>query len=197
MARPKDENYDGKKETILKAAARVFAEKGFLRTNIIDIGEASGASKSRMYHYFESKEALAAAVMVRLLAQTRAAFDAIPRDRPALGRLDALLRWTLSARLSGSVPHLPSTSPALQASLLANRDYMDGLLSLSEEIGEMIRRARADGAIRPGLRDEFVLYTLYARTCDPTLDFLKAGGSMTDAEIVDQMVTACFGGLAA
>ena len=74
---------------------------------------------------------------------------------------------------------------------------MDGLLSLSEEIGEMIRRARADGAIRPGLRDEFVLYTLYARTCDPTLDFLKAGGSMTDAEIVDQMVTACFGGLAA
>jgi hypothetical protein len=47
------------------------------------------------------------------------------------------------------------------------------------------------------LRDEFVLYTLYARTCDPTLDFLKAGGSMDDAAIVEQIVAGCFHGLAA
>jgi len=41
-----------------------------------------------------------------------------------------------------------------------------------------------------------VLYTFYARSCDPTLDFLKAAGSMSDDEIVDQMVSACFRGLA-
>jgi hypothetical protein len=61
----------------------------------------------------------------------------------------------------------------------------------------MIQRARAEGSIRAPLRDEFVLYTLYARTCDPTLEFLKAGGAMSDAEIVEQMVSACFRGLAA
>lgn len=193
----RETQFELREEAILDATNRLLGTKGYEAMSMDDIAAEVGIAKGSLYKHFESKEALAAAVMVRLLAQTRAAFDAIPRDRPALGRLDALLRWTLSARLSGSVPHLPSTSPALQASLLANRDYMDGLLSLSEEIGEMIRRARADGAIRPGLRDEFVLYTLYARTCDPTLDFLKAGGSMTDAEIVDQMVTACFGGLAA
>lgn len=64
MARPKDENYDGKKDIILKAAARVFADKGFLKTNIIEIGQASGASKSRMYHYFPSKEALLAQLLI-------------------------------------------------------------------------------------------------------------------------------------
>jgi hypothetical protein len=111
--------------------------------------------------------------------------------------LEALLRWTLSQRLSGSVPHLPSTSPALQTSLMSNREYMDSLMTLSDEIGEMIQRARAEGAIRASLRDEFVLYTLYARTCDPTLEFLKAGGAMSDAEIVEQMVSACFRGMAA
>ena len=147
--------------------------------------------------YFESKEALAAAVMVRLLAQTRDALEAIPAERPAIERQQALLRWTLAQRLSGGVPHLPSTSPALQSSLMANRDYMDSLMTLSERIGEMIVQARADGSLRAGLRDEFVLYTLYARTCDPTLEFLKAGGSMTDAEIVEEMVSACFRGLAA
>jgi hypothetical protein len=111
-------------------------------------------------------------------------------------RLEGLLRWTLSQRLSGSVPHLPSTSPALQHSLLTNRGYMDALMGLSERIGEMIQEARAAGSLRATLRDEFVLYTLYARTCDPTLEFLKAGGSMSNAEIVEQMVSACFRGLA-
>ncbi|MFM2112907.1 MAG: hypothetical protein RLZZ271_1567, partial [Pseudomonadota bacterium] len=50
--------FDDVRETILKAAARLFAEKGFRNTNIIDIGQACGASKSRMYHYFPSKDAM-------------------------------------------------------------------------------------------------------------------------------------------
>lgn len=58
MARTKAENFDDVRETILKAAARLFAEKGFRNTNIIDIGQACGASKSRMYHYFPSKDAM-------------------------------------------------------------------------------------------------------------------------------------------
>jgi AcrR family transcriptional regulator len=58
MARTKAENFDDVRETILKAAARLFAEKGFRNTNIIDIGLACGASKSRMYHYFPSKDAM-------------------------------------------------------------------------------------------------------------------------------------------
>ena len=91
MARPKDENYDDKKDTILKAAARVFADKGFLRTNIIDIGEASGASKSRMYHYFESKEALLAQLLISnvetLHAEVSAAVAAAPPGPVRLRRL--------------------------------------------------------------------------------------------------------------
>jgi TetR/AcrR family transcriptional regulator, regulator of autoinduction and epiphytic fitness len=106
-----------------------------------------------------------------------------------------VLRWTLERRLAGGVPHLPSTSPQLQQGLLANEGYMGVLVALSEDIGALIREARVRGQLRAGLRDEFVLYTLYARTCDPTLEFLKAGGSMTDDEIVGQMVSACFDGL--
>jgi TetR/AcrR family transcriptional regulator, regulator of autoinduction and epiphytic fitness len=39
------------------------------------------------------------------------------------------------------------------------------------------------------------MYTFYARTCDPTLEFLKAGGNLSDEQIVEQMTTACFRGL--
>jgi len=58
MARNKAENFEEVREAILTAAARLFAGKGFRNTNIIEIGEACNASKSRMYHYFPSKEAM-------------------------------------------------------------------------------------------------------------------------------------------
>jgi hypothetical protein len=83
----------------------------------------------------------------------------------------------------------------LRDALLSHRAYMDELMELSDAVGALIQRAKKDGALRADLRDEFVLYTLYARSCDPTLDFLKATGSMSDEEIVDQMVSACLDGI--
>lgn len=65
MARTKADNFEDIKEQILIAAARLFAEKGFQNTNIIDIGQACNASKSRMYHYFPSKE-----VMLQVMLET-------------------------------------------------------------------------------------------------------------------------------
>lgn len=56
MARTKSDNFEEIRATILKTAAKLFASKGFRNTNIIDIGEACNSSKSRMYHYFPSKE---------------------------------------------------------------------------------------------------------------------------------------------
>ena len=186
-----------REEAILDATNRLLGSKGYEAMSMDDIAAEVGIAKGSLYKHFESKEALAAAVMTRLLQQTRDALDEVPAQWPAIRRLEGLLRWTLAQRLSGGVPHLPSTSPSLQQSLLANRPYMDSLMGLSDQIGALIHQARADGDLRPHLRDEFVLYTLYARTCDPTLEFLKATGSMSDQEIVEQMVSACFQGLSA
>jgi AcrR family transcriptional regulator len=186
-----------REEAILDATNRLLGSKGYEAMSMDDIAAEVGIAKGSLYKHFESKEALAAAVMTRLLQQTRDALDEVPAQWPAIRKLEGLLRWTLAQRLSGGVPHLPSTSPSLQQSLLANGPYMDSLMGLSDQIGALIHQARADGDLRPHLRDEFVLYTLYARTCDPTLEFLKATGSMSDQEIVEQMVSACFQGLSA
>jgi AcrR family transcriptional regulator len=186
-----------REEAILDATNRLLGSKGYEAMSMDDIAAEVGIAKGSLYKHFESKETLAAAVMTRLLQQTRDALDEVPAQWPAIRKLEGLLRWTLAQRLSGGVPHLPSTSPSLQQSLLANGPYMDSLMGLSDQIGALIHQARADGDLRPHLRDEFVLYTLYARTCDPTLEFLKATGSMSDQEIVEQMVSACFQGLSA
>ena len=160
-----------------------------------DIATMVGVAKGSLYKHFESKEVLAAAVMTRLLRQTSDALSALGPSMSAFDKLCALLRWTLMQRIAGGVPHLPSTSRTLQASLLGNRDYMNELMALTDRIGELIVHAKADGDLNPALANELLLYTLYARSCDPTLDFLKAAGTMRDDEIVDQMTLACFRGL--
>ena len=50
--------YDEKLESILRAAARIFAEKGYHQASIRDIARATGVSLSGLYYYFDSKEEL-------------------------------------------------------------------------------------------------------------------------------------------
>ena len=92
---------------------------------------------------------------------------------------------------------LPSQNSSLRAELLASRPYMDALMQASERLGEWILQAQAEGQINPGLPPEVVLYTVFARACDPVPAFLKAGGQHTDEEIVEWVMTTCFNGLKA
>ncbi|UCE30244.1 MAG: hypothetical protein JSW68_09100 [Burkholderiales bacterium] len=81
--------------------------------------------------------------------------------------------------------------------LLANRVYLDSRMTVSDPTGTLIEGARERGELRIGLRDALVPFTLYARSCDTTLGFLKASGSILDDDVVQQVVDACFDGLAA
>lgn len=51
-----------KRDLIIQAAARVFAQKGFAGTIMADIAEEAGIGKGTIYEYFESKEDLFFAV---------------------------------------------------------------------------------------------------------------------------------------
>jgi AcrR family transcriptional regulator len=50
--------YDTKLESILRTAARIFAEKGYHQASIRDIARETGVSLSGLYYYFASKEEL-------------------------------------------------------------------------------------------------------------------------------------------
>jgi AcrR family transcriptional regulator len=193
----RETQFEVREEAILAATNRLLASRGYELMSMDDIAAEVGIAKGSLYRHFESKEALAAAVMVRLLERTHEALAALPADLSARGKLARLLHWTLAERLAGGVPHLPSTSPALRDSLLANTAYMDRLMALSDAVGGLIRQARRDGELRGDLGEEFVLFTIYARSCDPTMDFLKATGTLSDEQIVEQMVSACFDGIGA
>jgi AcrR family transcriptional regulator len=58
VARTRSADYDNIQKTIIDRAATIFAARGYAATSIGDIAKACGCSKSRLYHYFESKEAI-------------------------------------------------------------------------------------------------------------------------------------------
>ncbi len=66
---------------ILRAARAVFAEHGFVGARIADIAASAGVATGTVYLYFESKEALVAALVDDLLARLTVVLCAV-LDRP-------------------------------------------------------------------------------------------------------------------
>ena len=186
-----------REEAIVNSVNRLLADKGFDLMTVDEVAADVGIAKASLYKHFPSKEALAAAAMVRLLARALAFVEeqAAPGPASAFERLQAVVRWALTLQLAGEMPTVPSQNSSLRAELIASKVYLDLLMQVSERLGEWIVQAQADGNIEPSLPPEVVLYTVYARACDPVPAFLKAGGKFSDAEIVDWVTGTCLNGL--
>ena len=186
-----------REDVILREVNSLLAEKGYDLMTVDEVAARVGIAKPSLYMHFESKEALAAAALVRLLERTRDAIAAQPARAPALDKLKGVVRWALREHLDGRMPSLPSTRSALRESLVRHPGYVDLLIEVSDRLGAWIEEAQRGKAIAPRLPPEVVLYTLFARACDPVSDYLKLSGTYTDEEIVELVTATCFDGLAA
>lgn len=99
VGRPRGQTSQGaaSRDGIIDAAATVFARLGYDRARMTDIVDASGLSKGSVYFHFDSKEALAVAVLAarheRWVGDVRAALAAVA---PGEARLRALLPAVLA-----------------------------------------------------------------------------------------------------
>jgi AcrR family transcriptional regulator len=191
----KKQQFEAREEAILDAVNRLLSEKGFDLMTMDDVADAVGVAKGSLYKHFSSKERLAAAAMSRLLSQTLDVLDGFPAEWSAGRRLEELLRWTLQHRLRGGVPHLPSTRGAFQRALMLNLEYLALALKVNKRFYALAAEARQAGETSESISDDVVVYTLYARSCDPTLEFLQKAGNLNNEQIVEAMVQTTFGGL--
>ncbi|MCV2420950.1 TetR/AcrR family transcriptional regulator [Paucibacter sp. DJ2R-2] len=186
-----------REDAIVASVNRLLAEKGFDLMTVDEVVADVGIAKASLYKHFSSKEELAAAAMVRVLDLALAEVERLLQQPAApLEQLRAVARWTMQVQLAGEMPSLPSQNSTLRAALVAHKGYMDRLLRLSDLLGEWIEAGQADGSLRAELPPEVLLYTLFARACDPVLGLLKAAGQYSDAQIIDILLLSCFGGLA-
>ena len=186
-----------REDAIVEAVNRLLATKGYDLMTVDEVAAEAGIAKASLYKHFTSKEELAGAAMVRVFDRAIAQADLLQRDLTltAVKRIEAVVRWTLQVQMADEMPTLPAQNMKLVASLQANRSYMDRLFALSDTLGGWITQAQADGQLNPQLPPELMLYTLFARACDPVLGVLKSSGAHTNEQIVEWLVTTTLEGI--
>ena len=180
---------------IIQSVNRLLSEKGFDAMTVDEVAAEVGIAKASLYKHFTSKEELACAAMVTAMRRAQKVIQSTDPALPPLDKIKAVTRWTMTLKLQGLMPSLPSQNSRLRATLMASKDYMDSLMEVSDALGGWIEEAQAQGQINKALPAVAVLYTLYARACDPVLEFLKMGEQHTDEQILDLVMSTCFDGL--
>ncbi len=180
---------------IIQSVNRLLAEKGFDAMTVDEVAAEVGIAKASLYKHFTSKEELACAAMVTAMRRAQEVIQSTDASLAPIDKLKFVTRWTMTLKLQGLMPSLPSQNSSLRATLMGSKDYMDGLIEVSDALGGWIEEAQAQGQINKALPAVAVLYTLFARACDPVLEFLKMGEQHTDEQILDLVMSTCFDGL--
>ena len=142
---PRARRRDRQRDAILRAAARLFRERGFADTGMRDIAEAADLSAANLYHYFDGKTDLLFYCQDRALDRMLAAVEGARRGSAAAAdRLRLVLIahvQTLLDDIEGATAHLQieSLSPARRSAIVKKRDRYE----------QALRRLIADG-IRSG-----------------------------------------------
>ena len=184
-----------RENAIVDATNNLLAKKGFEMMTMDEVAAEVGIAKASLYKHFPSKEALAAAAMIRLLENTLAFVRGLSSEQAALDQLKSVLQWALEIRMKGGLPTLPTENTSLRETLLNNTRYISRLMDLNELMGQTIERAKSDGTIRKDFPTEVVLFTIYARSCDPTLDYLRLGDQYSEDQVIEFLMSTCFNGL--
>ena len=97
------QRYDAKRDGVVQAAARLFAERGYHATTMGDLTAATGLTAGGLYHYIGSKEqlllAICDALMEPLLAETEALdLDALEPEAALRALVHAWVRQVATHR---------------------------------------------------------------------------------------------------
>lgn len=191
----KDQAFKLREDSILDATTGILATKGFDLMTMDDVANLIGISKPSLYKHFKSKEDLVGSTMVRLLDGASAQLDQLPESFSAKEKLSALLEWALRVRLEGGMPFLPSTSAHVREMLMRNLKYVGKVLKLNARIEKLVQLAQKKGELNPDMPTDVILYSYYARTCDPAVEYLQRFSKMSKDDIVKHMLQVCFDGL--
>ncbi len=193
----RDQMLLAREDAIVSSVNRLLAEKGFDVMTVDEVAADVGIAKASLYKHFTSKEELAAAAMVRVLEKALAFVATLQTSpkTPAIDQLRAVARWTMQVQLAGEMPSLPSQNSTLRAALTGHKVYLNRLMEVSDKLGVWIVAAQQAEHLNATLPPEVVLYTLFARACDPVLSLLKVSGQYSDEQIIEMLLATCFDGL--
>jgi len=156
MARTQALDYDKRREAIMKTAAKLYAERGFLGTSVSQIADACQTSKSLLYHYYPSKEDILFDVMdshVQVLVEAAMDVDRlkVPAQEKVARLAEALMGFYVDAQahqkvLLNELVNLPDDRR--QLIIAHQRQLLDMVDRLVVELRPDLKRRRPERRAR-------------------------------------------------
>lgn len=135
---------------ILEAAVDVFGEVGYATAGWATIIERTGMTKGALYHHFDSKESLAAAVIAEGSQTLLDAFRNV--CKPSSPGLENMVHGTFTVNEVLSQDRLPRTAERLASALAGYNDAAAGFYGdLVAAMTAQARRAVNEGDLREGV----------------------------------------------
>ncbi|MFY9927362.1 MAG: TetR/AcrR family transcriptional regulator [Streptosporangiaceae bacterium] len=177
-----------RRSEILRAARKVFEERGFLETRVADIVAAAGVAQGTFYSYFNSKEAVFAEVAEQVVETMMEGLhtDFVPDIDPVERIRRAMVRFVEGFRpnavMIGLIEQVGTFTPEMRSLRLALRQ------SFVDRSARGIRRMQADGIADPDL-DPVLLAEVLGAMVDQTCYLWFFLGKEFDSQAVVEALT--------
>jgi AcrR family transcriptional regulator len=100
---PRSQAKAARRNALLGAAANLFAERGFTRVSLEDLGAAAGISGPAVYRHFDGKQAVLAAMLVDASANLCTGAETVIRSAPsAQAALESLVQFHVDFALANA-----------------------------------------------------------------------------------------------
>jgi AcrR family transcriptional regulator len=181
------------RETIARAALRLFAERGYDETTLADIAEAADVAPRTIFAYFESKEDILLGAEGAFLSQLKRRLDERPSDATTVDAIRDFLGSMESPDEDAKLrKQVIMANPALHAKMRARHGEVEPMLAesiardLGAEPGDMrpVLVAASMTAALTTVRDRFfeaelacqpVTHEQGMAILDEVLEFLRGG----------------------
>lgn len=197
MARTKAPDFEAQREQILELAATAFAATSYPSTSMADLAAACGTSKARLYHYYESKEAILFDLLDRytrrlMLIVTEVEAEAERRAHTEQQTFANLIRAFLAEYETSQTRHIALINDVKflaeeQRDLILKRER-DVVAAFSRQL----RRAYPDSVTR---ENQTALTMTVFGMINWTFTWLKPGGKLSYADFADMVIALLAGGL--
>ena len=194
MARPRAATYDDQRAQILKAAAALFARRGYTAATLNEVASASGVSKATLYHYFSDKHAL----LEDIVSSHVARLEGLARQEApaALGpeaRLRSLIRRFMQAYADAQSEHRVLTEDVKFLDERAREAVLDGQRQVVAAFAHGIAACRCD--LSADLHKPMAM--LLFGMINWTFTWLRPDGTLTYTALGEMVADLFFGGLPA
>jgi TetR/AcrR family transcriptional repressor of uid operon len=171
--------HEEKRGEILAAARRCFIRDGLRGASIASICTEAGISPGHLYHYFDNKDAILAAIVESVLQRSAEQFEQTAASSEALAALMAKMQQTKTHDKEGANGLILELLAEAGRNPVIARLVQQHSQGMHRLMADFLRQGQAQGDIDPaldveaastlltGILDSFVITSIHAPSLDP------------------------------